>query len=143
MKSGNQVVTGVIGDAPERAITPSASEMLPDVAFGQYEQFSFKGWNDETVHGYVVKPWNYEEGKTYPVAFLIHGGPQGSFGDGWSYRWNPQTYAGQGYAVVMIDFHGSTEIGRAHVELQSLMRISYAVFCLKKKKTKQQTTTKT
>src|SRR5690606_29625069 len=81
MKSGNQVVTGGIGGAPERAITPSASEMLPDVAFGQYEQFDFSGWNGDTVHGYVVKPWNYEEGKTYPVAFLVHGGPQGSFGD--------------------------------------------------------------
>ena len=116
MKSGNQVVTGGIDGAPERAITPSASEMLPDVAFGKYEQFSFKGWNGDTVHGYVVKPWNYQEGKTYPVAFLIHGGPQGSFGDGWSYRWNPQTYAGQGYAVVMIDFHGSTGYGQAFTD---------------------------
>jgi dipeptidyl aminopeptidase/acylaminoacyl peptidase len=64
----------------------------------------------------VVKPWNYEEGKQYPVAFLIHGGPQGSFGNGWSYRWNPQTYAGQGYAVVMIDFHGSTGYGQAFTD---------------------------
>ena len=86
--------------------------MLPDVRFGAYEQFNFIGWNGETVYGYVVKPWDYEEGKTYPVAFLIHGGPQGSFGDGWSYRWNPQTYAGAGYAVVMIDFHGSTGYGQ-------------------------------
>ena len=116
MKSGNQVVAGGIDGEPERAITPSASEMLPDVAFGKYEQFSFKGWNGDTVHGYVVKPWNYQEGKTYPVAFLIHGGPQGSFGDGWSYRWNPQTYAGQGYAVVMIDFHGSTGYGQAFTD---------------------------
>jgi len=66
--------------------------------------------------GYVVKPWNYQEGKTYAVAFLIHGGPQGSFGDGWSYRWNPQTYAGQGYAVVMVDFHGSTGYGQAFTD---------------------------
>jgi dipeptidyl aminopeptidase/acylaminoacyl peptidase len=80
-----------------RAITPSAGEIAGRTwRFGEFEQFNFKGWNDETVHGYVVKPWNYEEGKKYPVAFLIHGGPQGSFGDGWSYRWNPQTYAGAG-----------------------------------------------
>ena len=46
-----------------RAITPSAGEMLPDVRFGDYEQFSFKGWNDDTVHGYVVKPWNYQAGQ--------------------------------------------------------------------------------
>ena len=116
MKSGDQVFAGGIGGAPERAITPSAGEMLPDVKFGDYEQFSFKGWNGDTVHGYVVKPWNYEEGKAYPVAFLIHGGPQGSFGDGWSYRWNPQTYAGQGYAAVMIDFHGSTGYGQAFTD---------------------------
>ncbi len=84
--------------------------------FGEFEQFSFPGWNDETVHGYIIKPANYEAGKKYPVAFLIHGGPQGSFGNGWSYRWNPQTYAGAGYAVVMIDFHGSTGYGQAFTD---------------------------
>jgi dipeptidyl aminopeptidase/acylaminoacyl peptidase len=112
LKSGDQLFTGGINDTPVRPVTPSAGEMLPDVRFGDFEQFAFKGWNDETVYGYVLKPWNYEEGKEYPVAFLIHGGPQGSFGNGWSYRWNPQTYAGQGYAVVMIDFHGSTGYGQ-------------------------------
>ncbi|HEY4530234.1 MAG TPA: S9 family peptidase [Luteimonas sp.] len=95
-----------------RAITPTAAERLPDVDFGAFEQFSFKGAKGDTVYGYVVKPWNFEEGREYPVAFLIHGGPQGSFGNGWSYRWNAQTYAGQGYAVVMIDFHGSTGYGQ-------------------------------
>ena len=87
-------------------------DMLKDVSFGDFEQFTFTGWNNETVHGYVVKPHDYVEGRKYPVAFLIHGGPQGSFGNGWSYRWNPETYAGAGYAVVMIDFHGSTGYGQ-------------------------------
>ena len=113
LKSGDVIATtSADGKAPARAITPSATERLPDVAWGAFEQFNFIGWNGETVHGYVVKPWNFEPGKKYPVAFLIHGGPQGSFGNGWSYRWNPQTYAGQGYAVVMIDFHGSTGYGQ-------------------------------
>lgn len=117
MRSGDVIYTSSPdGSAPLRQITPSAQDMLPDVAWGEYEQFSFTGWNNETVLGYVVKPWNYEAGKKYPVAFLIHGGPQGSFGDGWSYRWNPQTYAGQGYAVVMIDFHGSTGYGQAFTD---------------------------
>ncbi|MGA9659656.1 MAG: S9 family peptidase [Asticcacaulis sp.] len=83
---------------------------------GAYEQFVFKGWNNEDVYGYVIKPDGYEPGKTYPVAFLIHGGPQGSFGDGWSARWNPQTYSGEGYAVVMIDFHGSTGYGQVFTD---------------------------
>ena len=85
---------------------------LKNKVFGAFQQFSFPGWNNETVYGYVLKPASFTEGKKYPVAFLIHGGPQGSFGESWSYRWNPQTYAGEGYAVVMIDFHGSTGYGQ-------------------------------
>lgn len=116
LKSGDQIVVADADGQQPRAITPSAGELLPDVKFGDYAQFSFKGWNNDTVHGYVVKPYNYQEGKTYPVAFLIHGGPQGSFGNGWSYRWNPQTYAGQGFAVVTVNFHGSTGYGQAFTE---------------------------
>ena len=116
LKTGDQLFTTTLAGAPLRAITPSAQDMLKDVSFGDFEQFTFAGWNNETVHGYVVKPHNYVEGQKYPVAFLIHGGPQGSFGNGWSYRWNPQTYAGQGYAVVMIDFHGSTGYGQAFTD---------------------------
>ncbi len=86
---------------------------LKSKEFGGYEQFSFAGWNDETVYGYVVKPAGYVEGRKYPVAFVIHGGPQGSFGDIWTYRWNAMSFAGAGYAVVMIDFHGSTGYGQA------------------------------
>ena len=62
--------------------------------------------------GYWVKPSDYKAGEKYPVAFLIHGGPQGSFGNSWSTRWNPQLWAGAGYGVVMIDFHGSTGYGQ-------------------------------
>ena len=89
---------------------------LDDMTFGEAEQFTFDGWNGETVHGYVIKPAGYVEGRKYPVAFLIHGGPQGSFGNSWSYRWNPSSYAGAGYAVVMIDFHGSTGYGQAFTD---------------------------
>lgn len=96
----------------ERRITHVNDEALDGVELGEYEQFSFAGWNGETVHGYVVKPVGFDEGKTYPLAFLIHGGPQGSFDNDFHYRWNPQVYAGAGYAAVMIDFHGSTGYGR-------------------------------
>ncbi|MAL03996.1 MAG: peptidase S9 [Arenimonas sp.] len=99
-----------------RQVTNNNAEVLADIDFGAYEQFSFEGWNDETVHGYVVKPAGFEEGKQYPVAFLIHGGPQGSFGNNFHYRWNPQTYAGAGFAVVMIDFHGSVGYGQAFTD---------------------------
>ncbi|ACL95530.1 alpha/beta hydrolase family protein [Caulobacter vibrioides] len=101
---------------PAVKVASVSSEALKDVAWGEPEQFSFKGWNDETVHGFLVKPANFDPAKKYPVAFLIHGGPQGSFSNAWSYRWNPQVYANAGYAVVMIDFHGSTGYGQAFTD---------------------------
>lgn len=86
------------------------------VKFGEYEQFSFKGAEDDTVYGYLVKPWNFDATKKYPMAFLVHGGPQGSFGNMFNDRWNAQMYAAKGYAVVMIDFHGSTGYGQAFTD---------------------------
>ncbi len=93
-------------------LTGFNTEKLASFALGDYEQFSFTGAGDETVYGYLVKPANFDPGKKYPIAFLVHGGPQGSFGDHFHYRWNPQAYAGQGYAAIMIDFHGSTGYGQ-------------------------------
>ncbi len=104
-------------DAPAaRQLTHFSTPQLRDVEMGDYEQFSFTGAKGETVYGYVVKPAGFKKGKRYPVAFLIHGGPQGSFGNHFHYRWNPQTYAGQGFAAVFIDFHGSTGYGQAFTD---------------------------
>ena len=98
-----------------RQVTHLNTERVKKIAWGPYEQFSFKGAKGDTVHGYVIKPANHRGGKA-PVAFLIHGGPQGSFGDHFHYRWNPEFYAGAGYAVVFIDFHGSTGYGQAFTD---------------------------
>ncbi|MCH7993012.1 MAG: S9 family peptidase, partial [Planctomycetes bacterium] len=99
-----------------RQLTNVNADKLAIVRMGESEQFSFPGWNDETVYAYVVKPVDFDPEKKYPVAFLIHGGPQGSFGNDFHYRWNPQTYAGAGYAAVMVDFHGSTGYGQAFTD---------------------------
>jgi len=96
-----------------RKITEINAGKIAAIRMGEFEQFTFAGWNDETVYCYVVKPVDFDADKKYPVAFLIHGGPQGSFGNHFHYRWNPQVYAGAGYAVVMVDFHGSTGYGQA------------------------------
>jgi dipeptidyl aminopeptidase/acylaminoacyl peptidase len=84
--------------------------------FGEFEQFSFAGWNTENVFGYVVKPPDFKRDQKYPVAFVVHGGPQGSLANSWNWRWNAQTFAGAGYGVVMIDFHGSTGYGQAFTD---------------------------
>ncbi len=100
----------------KNAVTAINADRLEDVDMGDYEQFSFKGWHNETVYGFVIKPVDFDPTQTYPVAFLIHGGPQGSFNNTFHYRWNPQAYAGAGYAAVMIDFHGSTGYGQAFTD---------------------------
>ncbi len=95
-----------------KAVTSINAAKVASARMGDFEQFTFKGWNDETVYCMVVKPVDFDPAKKYPVAFLIHGGPQGSFGNDFHYRWNPQAYAGAGYACVMVDFHGSTGYGQ-------------------------------
>ncbi|MEK6675538.1 MAG: S9 family peptidase [Planctomycetota bacterium] len=97
-------------------ITKINAEKLAAARLGEPEQFSFEGWNKETVYAYIVKPVDFDASKKYPVAFLIHGGPQGSFGNDFHYRWNPQAYAGAGYAAIMVDFHGSTGYGQAFTD---------------------------
>jgi dipeptidyl aminopeptidase/acylaminoacyl peptidase len=90
--------------------------LLAQRRLGEFQQFSFTGWNGENVFAYVIKPVDFNPAKKYPVALLIHGGPQGSMANEWHYRWNPQNFAGAGYASVMIDFHGSTGYGQAFTD---------------------------
>lgn len=82
-------------------------------------RFSFTGANGDTVWGQITKldtaPGKGAAGKM-PVILYVHGGPQGSFDDSWSYRWNPRVVASQGYAVVSVDFHGSTGYGQAFTD---------------------------
>jgi dipeptidyl aminopeptidase/acylaminoacyl peptidase len=99
-----------------RRLTDVNGELLAARRMSEYEQFSFKGWNDETVYGYVMKPFGFDSGKRFPVAFVVHGGPQVSMQNLWTYRWNAQAFAGGGYAVVMIDFHGSPGYGQAFTD---------------------------
>jgi dipeptidyl aminopeptidase/acylaminoacyl peptidase len=78
-----------------------------------FKKFSFNGANNDTVWGFTLKPQSTAK---LPIAFVIHGGPQGSFSNSWSYRWNPRAFSGPGYAVVSVDFHGSTGYGQAFTD---------------------------
>jgi len=99
-----------------QSVTRLNADKVAAARMGEPEPFTFAGWNGETVHGYIVKPVDFDPGRRWPVAFLIHGGPQGSFGNDFHYRWNPQAYAGAGFAAVMVDFHGSTGYGQAFTD---------------------------
>ena len=95
-------------DGEEIEIVNLNKDILNEVELPKPELFNFIGGYNDTVYGWILKPINFNPEKTYPVALLIHGGPESSWTSGWSYRWNPQLFANQGYAVVMINPHGST-----------------------------------
>ena len=99
-----------------RQLTHVNDAILSQVAMSPLESFWFTGALGDKVQGFLVKPPNFDSNKKYPVKFLIHGGPQGAWGDDWSYRWNPQLFAANGYVVVMINFHGSTGYGQKFID---------------------------
>jgi dipeptidyl aminopeptidase/acylaminoacyl peptidase len=99
-----------------RPITKLNAERMAAAEIGDFEPFTFAGAKGETVRGFVMKPVGFAEGSRFPVAFLVHGGPQGSFGNHFHYRWNPGAYSGAGYGVVFVDFHGSTGYGQTFTD---------------------------
>jgi dipeptidyl aminopeptidase/acylaminoacyl peptidase len=93
-------------------ITHMNAALLSTIDMQPLESFTFKGANNEDVQGFMVKPPGFDPGKKYPMKFLIHGGPQGAWGNEWTYRWNAELFAANGFVVVMINFHGSTGYGQ-------------------------------
>ena len=94
------------------------SEILksnPQLNLAKAEEIDWKGAGQSPVHGFVVKPANFDASKKYPMIVLIHGGPQGAWSDNWGYRWNPQIFANAGYVVFMPNPRGSTGYGQKFV----------------------------
>ena len=90
---------------------------LNDALLAQYqltplEDFWVKGAGDTQIQSFVVKPPGFTQGRKYPVLMLIHGGPQGEWGESWTYRWNAQVFAAAGYVVVMPNPRGSFGYGQ-------------------------------
>ncbi|MFZ0310510.1 MAG: S9 family peptidase [Candidatus Sulfotelmatobacter sp.] len=121
-KAGSErSVTEQLAHPPE-SLTHLNDSVLSNIAMTPLESFGFKGAHNDKVEGFLVKPPNFDASKKYPVKFLIHGGPQGAWGDDWSYRWNPELFASptsstpSGYVVIMINFHGSTGYGQKFID---------------------------
>jgi dipeptidyl aminopeptidase/acylaminoacyl peptidase len=81
-----------------------------------FNSFWFAGANGQQVQGFIIRPPGFDAARKYPLKFLIHGGPQGAWGDAWSYRWNAELMAANGYVVVMVNPRGSTGYGQAFVD---------------------------
>ena len=99
-----------------RALTELNNVILSQVSMSPIESFWFTGANKTKVQGFLLKPPNFDANKKYPVKFLIHGGPQGAWGDDWSFRWNPELFAANGYVVIMINPRGSTGYGQKFID---------------------------
>ncbi|HEU5334631.1 MAG TPA: S9 family peptidase, partial [Terriglobales bacterium] len=90
--------------------------VLSHVEMPSLQPFWFTGAEKTRVQGFLLKPPGFDAHKKYPVKFLIHGGPQGAWGHDWSYRWNPELFAANGYVVVMINPRGSTGYGQKFID---------------------------
>jgi dipeptidyl aminopeptidase/acylaminoacyl peptidase len=97
-------------------VTRMNDALLSRIDMQPLEPFTFKGANNEDVQGFIIKPPGFDPAKKYPLKFLIHGGPQGAWGNSWTYRWNAELFAANGYVVVMINFHGSTGYGQKFID---------------------------
>ncbi len=104
------------GGAPVVRLTHGNDALLRQLDLPRMESFMFPGAENTTVQGFLLRPPGFDPTKKYPVKFLIHGGPQGAWGDAWSYRWNPELMAASGYVLVMINPRGSTGYGQAFID---------------------------
>ncbi|KAF8333551.1 alpha/beta-hydrolase [Cantharellus anzutake] len=104
---------------PIHQLTKFGEPVLKDKKLSDYEEFWFEGAEGARVQGWSVKPagWSKDDSSaTWPMIFLIHGGPQGAWEDQWSTRWNPMVFAQQGYFVVAINPTGSTTFGQSFTD---------------------------
>jgi dipeptidyl aminopeptidase/acylaminoacyl peptidase len=110
-----------VGECPglgsgTRALTRLNDSLLAQLDIPRMADFWFTAKDGTKLQGFFIPPPGYDVKKKYPTKLLIHGGPQGAWGDSWSYRWNAELFAANGYVVVMINPRGSTGYGQAIVD---------------------------
>ncbi len=111
-RSPVELYSAALDGSDIRPITGVNGKRLAAVKLGEAEQMTFQGAEGDEVFAWLGKPVDFDPDRSYPVAFIVHGGPQGSSSNNFHYRWNPQIYAAAGYATLLVDFHGSTGYGQ-------------------------------
>ncbi len=99
-----------------RPITHLNDSLLAQLDLPKMQSFWFTAHDGVKIQGFLIRPPHFDPAQKYPVKFLIHGGPEGAWGDEWSYRWNAELFAANGYVVVMVNPRGSTGYGQAFVD---------------------------
>ena len=116
VRAPNEIFKLTIGSKEPVQLTRLNDPVLSKIIMPAMESFWFTGDAATKVQGFIIKPPNFNPQRKYPVKFLIHGGPQGPWGDEWSYRWNAELFAADGYVVIMINPRGSTGYGQKFID---------------------------
>jgi dipeptidyl aminopeptidase/acylaminoacyl peptidase len=111
----NEIYIAQSGGA-EHPLTHFDDAFLAQYKLPSLEEFWVEGAEQARVHSFLLKPHDFDPHKKYPVLLLIHGGPQGAWGESWTYRWNAQVFAGAGFVVVMPNPRGSTGYGPKFID---------------------------
>ena len=97
-------------------LSKANSRLLAALDLPQPESVTVKGAGGTPMQMWILKPPGFDAKKKWPLAYLVHGGPQGAWEDGWSFRWSPQLWAAQGYVVALPNPRGSTGFGQKYVD---------------------------
>ncbi|MCI0637243.1 MAG: S9 family peptidase, partial [Actinobacteria bacterium] len=89
---------------------------LQDLSLGEVREIEVPGAGGVPIQVFVVVPSGFDETSKWPLVMVVHGGPHGTFGDQFHFRWNAQLFASPGYVVAMPNFHGSTSFGQAFTD---------------------------
>lgn len=116
LTSPNEVMRAGTDGSGLAALTSVNKAALAPFGLQKAEDVEWKGALGAKIHGFVVKPANFDPAKKYPLIVLIHGGPQSAWNDSWSTRWNPQVWANQGYVIFAPNPRGSTGYGQKFVD---------------------------
>ena len=115
MTRPNEIFTSSADGIGQMPLTKANDALISTFDLKAAEEVTWTGAMGAKVAGWIVKPANFNPKKKYPLAVLIHGGPQGAWLDNWGYRWNPQIFANAGYIVFMPNPRGSTGYGQQFV----------------------------
>ena len=111
-----EVFRGRASGGPAIPLTQLNDELMDGYDIEAPEEISYESIDGTTIHGFLIKPPGFDFERKYPLLLLIHGGPQGAWGQKWSYRWNSQVFAGAGFVVLMPNPRGSTGYGQTLID---------------------------
>lgn len=102
--------------ANERNVSQANAKLLSQLDMPAPESVSVSGAGGTPMQMWVLKPPGFDSSKKWPLVYIVHGGPQGAWEDGWSFRWCPELWAAQGYVIALPNPRGSTGFGQKYVD---------------------------